>query len=219
MPQLSNYEVYIFDCDGVILDSNQLKIEAMKNALEAHFLSPRQIEQCVSYFRYNFGKSRFHHVAHFLDSFLSVAPEQKAEIERQILESFSKQCRTLYLLADLTPGFITFIKQCQGKKYVASGSEQGELRDVFAERGLDKYFDGVFGSPMPKAELIKHILEQEQNTNAVMFGDAESDMLSAHQNEIDFVFYTPYSNVKDKMLEQCSLHQHLVIADFSTERI
>ena len=33
MPPLNDYEVYIFDCDGVILDSNQLKIKAMKQAL------------------------------------------------------------------------------------------------------------------------------------------------------------------------------------------
>jgi phosphoglycolate phosphatase-like HAD superfamily hydrolase len=218
MPQLSSYDIYIFDCDGVILDSNQLKIKAMRNALEAHFSNHALINDCVDYFRNNFGKSRFHHVRHFLDSILGVKEDQRDALEQLILTSFSTQCRALYLKAEITPGFMAFIEQCKGKRYVASGSEQNELRDVFVQRGLDVHFNGVFGSPTPKTELIRGILEQENNTNAVMFGDAESDMLSAKQNQIDFVFYAPYSNVKEKMIEQCLLQQHLIIDDFSTTR-
>lgn len=218
MPLLSEYEVYIFDCDGVILDSNELKIEAMKNALEEHFSAKNLIAECVDYFRHNFGKSRFHHVAHFLDSILTIEDDNRSKIEQLILADFSKQCRTLYLKAQLTHGFMSFLAQCKGKRYVASGSEQIELRDIFVQRGFDAHFDGVFGSPTPKVELIRNILEQENNTNAVMFGDAESDMMSAMQNHIDFVFYAPYSNVKEKMIKQCCLHQHLIIDDFSTVR-
>lgn len=216
MPLLSEYELYIFDCDGVILDSNQLKIEAMKNSLEGYFSDNDLITKCVDYFRNNFGKSRFHHVGHFLDSILIIEDEKRSEIERCILSDFSKQCSIKYLEAQLTPDFMSFLDKCKGKRYVASGSEQSELREVFVQRGLNTHFDGVFGSPTPKAELIRNILKKENNTNAVMFGDAESDMLSAQQNNIDFVFYTPYSNVKDKMIEQCHFHQHLVINDFST---
>ena len=201
MHQLGNYEVYIFDCDGVILDSNQLKIEAMRNTLKTYFSTPEIIESCVDYFRKNFGKSRFHHVAHFLNVIIDIPLEQRSELECLILKDFSKQCRVLYLLADLTPGFIQFVKQCKGKKYVASGSEQNELREVFCQRGLDKYFDNVFGSPTPKAELIKHILDNEQTINAVMFGDALSDLQASQKNKIDFVFYAPYSNVQDSLFK------------------
>ncbi|MGF1779076.1 HAD family hydrolase [Vibrio nomapromontoriensis] len=215
MPLLSKYEVYIFDCDGVILDSNQLKVEAMKSVLEVHFSAEERIAECIDYFRHNFGKSRFHHIEHFLNAILGIEEDQKDELEQLILADFSKQCRILYLSAELTPGFLVFLTQCKGKRYVASGSEQNELRDVFVQRGLDVHFDGVFGSPVPKAELIQRILEQEKNTNAVMFGDAESDMLSAQQNSIDFVFYSPYSNVKEKMIKQCEINKYLIINDFS----
>ena len=146
MHQLANYEVYIFDCDGVILDSNKLKIEAMKNTLEANFSSKRLIDECIEYFSHNFGKSRFHHVAHFLDSILKPRKENKSQLELIILEEFSKHCRTLYMSAKLTPGFMEFLVQCDGKRYVASGSEQNELREVFVKRGLNKYFNGSTNS-------------------------------------------------------------------------
>ncbi|KYN85340.1 haloacid dehalogenase [Vibrio cidicii] len=207
MPLLSEYEVYIFDCDGVILDSNQLKIEAMKNALEAHFSTPDLIAECIDYFRHNFGKSRFHHVAHFLASILVVEEVKRSELERRILADFSQQCRTLYLTAQMTPGFMSFLEQCKGKRYVASGSEQSELRDIFVQRGLDAHFDGVFGSPTPKAELIRNILKQENNTNAVMFGDAMSDLQAAKVNNCHFVAYLPYSNVGEQLRKEAlSLH-------------
>ncbi|MCG9723417.1 HAD hydrolase-like protein [Shewanella sp. Isolate7] len=218
MHLLSEYEVYIFDCDGVILNSNQLKIEAMKNALEAHFSSQVLINECVNYFRQNFGKSRFHHVSHFLDNIFEIDERDKDELEQFVLNDFSKQCRTLYLSAELTPNFIEFLEQCEGKRYVASGSEQNELRDVFKKRCLDIHFDGVFGSPRPKAQLIQDILQRGHTTNAVMFGDAESDLLSAKQNNIDFVFYSPFSNVKEKMIKLCDLEQYMVIDDFSNAR-
>ncbi|EHU5004812.1 HAD family hydrolase [Vibrio vulnificus] len=201
MLQLNKYDIYIFDCDGVILDSNQLKIVAMKNALEAHFSNHELIEQCLNYFRCNFGKSRFHHVSYFLDYILTVDADRRSEVERLILASFSKQCRNLYLSADVTPGFFQFLEKCKGSKYVASGSEQEELREVFEQRGLDSYFDGVFGSPTPKVELVKEILKMENKNSAVLFGDAVSDLFSARENKIDFVFYSPYSNVIERLSE------------------
>ncbi|WP_421285735.1 HAD family hydrolase [Aeromonas veronii] len=219
MLRLGEYEVYIFDCDGVIFDSNQLKINAMKSVLEAHFSNKKLISECVNYFCHNFGKSRFHHVSHFLDVIFDIEDEQKKELEHAIITDFSKLCRTLYLSAELSPSFMTFLAQCKGKRYVASGSEESELRDVFAQRQLDVYFHGVFGSPLSKAGIIKNILEQEQTSNAVMFGDAESDMLSAQQNHIDFVFYSPYSKVKEKMTVLCKLHNHLIVSDFSKLRL
>lgn len=218
MHPLANYEVYIFDCDGVILDSNELKIEAMKSVLEIHFSTKHLIDKCIEYFRHNFGKSRFHHVAYFLDSILLIKEEKKTELEQLILADFSKKCLSLYLKAKLTPSFMIFLKQCKGKRYVASGSEQNELRKVFVQRGLDEHFDDVFGSPTAKEELVRRIIEQGKNKKTVMFGDAMSDMLAAQKNGIDFVFYTPYSNVKEKMIEKCQLYQYLVIDDFSSVR-
>jgi phosphoglycolate phosphatase-like HAD superfamily hydrolase len=174
----------------------------MKNALEANFSESEPIEQCVEYFRNNFGKSRFHHVSYFLEKILDVEREEREVYEKSILKNFSEQCQMLYLESEVTPGFLEFLKQCNGKKYVASGSEQTELRCVFAKRGLDKYFDGIFGSPVTKVENVRHILELEQSNNAVIFGDALSDLYAAKDNNCHFVAYLPFSNVRNKLIEE-----------------
>ena len=199
MRQISEYTVYIFDCDGVILDSNRLKIEAMQNSLMSLSISGDEVSECVNYFAKNFGKSRFHHIKYFIENILTPADQKKSEVESKILESYSSQCKELYLTADLTPGILDFIRGLDGDKYVASGSEQSELREVFDKRGLTSFFRGIYGSPELKSNLVKNILENYEPHQAIMFGDAVSDVAAAQNNNIDFVAYLPFSNVKKEM--------------------
>lgn len=211
MPSLSDYDVYIFDCDGVILDSNQLKIDAMQAALKSILPDSKYIDICVDYFRNNFGKSRFHHVDVFVNDYLQLDEVAKEQTKKRILDAYSSQCKTLYLSAEITPGFIEFIKGLDGHKYVASGSEQGELREVFQERGLDVYFKGIFGSPVRKPQLVSNILAKEESASTIMFGDAISDMEAANINAIDFIAYLPFSNVREKMIKESTVNKFKII--------
>ena len=206
MHQLPNYNVYIFDCDGVILDSNQLKINAMENALINFFGSNNKVVDCIEYFKKNFGTSRFNHVKFFVNNIFMLSGSDKEIAYEEILLNYSAQCRSLYLLADLTPGILEFITKLKGKVYVASGSEQNELRAVFKERNLEIYFQDIYGSPTAKVELVAKILQESNSNKALMFGDALSDMDSAFSNSIDFIAYLPYSNVK-KELELASIER------------
>jgi phosphoglycolate phosphatase-like HAD superfamily hydrolase len=200
MPFEQKYDVYIFDCDGVILDSNKLKINAMRSALVALGFEHDKVQRCVDYFSQNFGKSRYHHIKVFVEQLLDLDDTtNSSSIEQKILDLFSCQCRQLYLKADITPYYLSFIQNLKGKKYIASGSEQGELRDVFTARKLDQYFDGIYGSPTAKSENIKHILTLENTKNAIFFGDALSDLEASLDNQINFIAYRPYSNVPDKL--------------------
>jgi len=204
MHPIANYDVYIFDCDGVILDSNQLKIDAMQNALASIINDSIRVNACVDYFRNNFGRSRFHHVDVFVEQFLLLDDTAKNNVKDDILQAYSSQCKSLYLQAQLTPGFIDFINQLNGKKYIASGSEQQELREVFKARNLDVYFDDIFGSPTKKSDLVTNILQLTNSDNAIMFGDAISDLEAAQANSINFIAYLPYSNVKASLAELAS---------------
>ncbi len=214
MLQLSDYEVYIFDCDGVILDSNQLKIDAMKNAVASYTSDVYLVEQCIKYFKNNFGKSRFHHVDIFVSDILKIDATLAEEAKVQLLALYSGQCKSLYMSAKISDGFIEFITALKGKKYVASGSEQSELREVFKERGLDQYFDEIYGSPEKKGNHIRAIIADADPSKAIMFGDAVSDLEAAKDNEVEFVFYSPLSNVKEKMLSLCQLDSYKVINSF-----
>jgi len=210
MLQLSEYDTYIFDCDGVILDSNQLKIVAMRNAVESYEFDALLVNRCVEYFKNNFGKSRFHHIDMFVNDILKVDAAFTEEVKTKLLSLYSSQCRALYMTAEITDGFVDLITALKGNKFVASGSEQGELREVFKERGLDQYFDGIFGSPEKKVNHVKAIIDANKLSKAIMFGDAVSDLEAARDNEIDFVFYRPLSNVQSKMDILCDKYNYKV---------
>jgi phosphoglycolate phosphatase-like HAD superfamily hydrolase len=205
MHQIFNYDIYIFDCDGVILDSNALKVQAMKDSLYSLSFSSAIVSRCADYFSKNFGKSRFHHVKYFLDEIINTQNIDKEDIGSKILACYSEKCRKLYMEADITPGFLEFISSLNGCKYIASGSEQNELREVFKKRGLDKLFNNIYGSPISKDEIVSNILSKYNITNAIMFGDAISDFNAAVNNNIEFIAYLPYSNVSVEMQRNCDM--------------
>lgn len=216
MNRLFDYGVYVFDCDGVIFNTNELKAHAMQAALSTSFEDDALVSECISYFRENFGKSRFHHIKYFLEEVFGVGEQERPKLEFNLLKIYSFQCREMYCSADLAPGFLQFLEVCRGKKYVASGSEESELREAFDRRALSTYFSGIYGSPTEKSRNVEKILAGEKGKTAVMIGDAMSDMNAARENGIDFVFYSRFSNVKEAMLENCKLYDYKVINDYSS---
>ncbi len=216
MLPISNYDIFIFDCDGVILDSNKLKLNAMEKAISHEGVSKCEVNECIDYFSKNFGKSRFHHIEYFLSNIISLPPAEVPNKKESILNSFSKQCKKLYLSAEITPNFIDFLTQLDGTKYVASGSEQEELRYVFRERNLSKYFKEIFGSPTKKSELVNKIISKEPDSKVLMFGDAESDFDASKDNGIDFCAYLPFSNVPEKLMVLSRINNFKVIDNWSS---
>ena len=51
MINLKNYDVFIFDCDGVILDSNSLKSEAFRISLSDE--DTEKVDELVLYHKQN----------------------------------------------------------------------------------------------------------------------------------------------------------------------
>jgi HAD superfamily hydrolase (TIGR01549 family) len=189
---LNPYDTIILDCDGVIFDSNVLKLNAFKEALKDYDES--LVLKFIEHFKMNFGTSRYTLAKIFIVDFLKVTFTE--ELYNKILKNYSDNCVTLYQSSKFTSNFLDFILFYEDKKiFVASGSDQQELRDVFKKRDLSKFFTCVYGSPKKKSEIVKDIVIQ--NKNAVMVGDAESDMLAAQSNGIDFIFMRDYSTNED----------------------
>jgi beta-phosphoglucomutase-like phosphatase (HAD superfamily) len=99
MRRFNEYGLLIFDCDGVILDSNILKIEAMKNALTDSRITTAEVDSCTSFFKNNFGKSRFYHIDHFVNKVINIDASAVDEYKETLLTAYSKQCKRLYLQA------------------------------------------------------------------------------------------------------------------------
>jgi HAD superfamily hydrolase (TIGR01549 family) len=185
----------IFDCDGVIFDSNELKVKAFKNTLSPY--PSDKIEAFINYHQKNAGVSRYVKFRAFLTEFIH-QPFDIKEYEK-LLTIYGKECQRLYQKAPLTQGCRATLKMLSAAipLYIASGSDETELQTIFKQRNLTQYFRKIFGSPKTKTECVQAALNDlGTNKAVVMVGDAKSDWQAAQKNNIQFIFMSQYSENK-----------------------
>ena len=187
--KLKQYDFVVFDCDGVILDSNEMKSEAFAQSLRGE--SDELIEQFIAYHKSNGGISRYKKIDYF---FHQIKKETK-NVEQQIadtLDKYSAIVKKGLNECSYIAGVIETIKTLQQENiplYVVSGSDEEELNQVFHDRGIKKQFKEIYGSPKTKIENLEKIQKSRGNlANGVVLGDSKSDMLAAEFYNLDFMY-------------------------------
>ena len=199
MTDLTRYRTAIFDCDGVILDSNAIKSEAFHATVCDE--SPALADQFVEYHKANGGISRYVKFAWFYRELANCpAVEQAAKVEAALVR-YASIVRAQLLQCPLTPGVLDCLQFFAAHNvpcYVNSGGDQAELREVFATRGLDRWFAGIYGSPATKHDNLAQLQSQHaMPLPGVFFGDAKSDYLAAQAFGLDYIFLQGCSEWRD----------------------
>jgi len=193
MHNLSKYKCAIFDCDGVILQSNELKTNAFADALKGE---PKElIEQFILYHKSNGGVSRYVKFEYY---FRNLKGEVNYEtMADQAISRYAKIVAEKLKTVDYVSGVISTIEFFNDKDipcFVVSGGDEEELHDVFRYRGIFKKFVKILGSPVTKNEHIAALVQSNQlDWPAIFFGDARSDMDAALHNGLDFCFINQFS--------------------------
>lgn len=194
----------VFDCDGVLLDSNRIKTEAFGHV--AMQFGADAAEALVRFHVQNGGISRYRKFEHLLAHILQRAPDA-AEIER-LAHQYGRHVCDQLLLCPMTPGLKELREATPHTNWmVVSGGDQAELRYVFAERGLASMFDrGIHGSPDTKDEILsREIASGRLEQPALFLGDSRYDHEAALRAGLDFVFihgWTEFSDWRD----YCEIH-------------
>lgn len=191
-----NYNTYIFDCDGVVLNSNKVKTQAFYEAAK-HF-GHASAQALVDYHIVNGGVSRYLKFEYFLTDILQTVLDQS--VLDDLLIRFSQSVKQGLMECDVADGLEEMrVKTPQANWLIVSGGDQDELRDVFTLRGLAKYFDGgIFGSADDKDKILaREKASQNIGGNALFVGDSKYDYLAASKAGLDFVFLSDWTEVKD----------------------
>ena len=192
---LAKYRTLVFDCDGVILNSNPIKTDAFYQAALPYGDEPAR--KLREYHVEHGGISRYHKFDWFLKTVLG--REIPSEEEREeLLERYAALVWDAILECEIDEAIFELRRQTPDARWiVASGGDQNELRTLFSRRGLDHLFDGgIFGSPTSKKVILK---ENEGIVAtfrpALFFGDSMHDYHSAVNAEIDFAFVSHWSEI------------------------
>ncbi|WP_260260064.1 HAD family hydrolase [Vibrio intestinalis] len=183
-----SYSFAVFDCDGVILDSNKAKSEAFASALLGE--DEKLINEFIDYHKSNGGISRYIKFEHFFKN-IKNQKSYKSELEESLVR-YAELSKQALLECEVIPGITRVLSELNHLDipcYVVSGGDENELREVFNLRGLSAYFSGVFGSPLSKVDNLD-ILEKSGKLigSGIFFGDARSDMEAAERYNLDFMF-------------------------------
>lgn len=194
--KLSTYKCWIFDCDGVLLNSNEVKTEAFRTSVIGY--GSEKADELVNYHILNGGISRFKKFDYFFEAILGRAPK-KGEMD-ELLKSFAKVTIEGLLNCDEAEGLRELLDAIPSDvpKLVVSGGAQSELREIFKQRGLAPYFTAIYGSPDTKEAIL--IRERKNNVlsdPAIYIGDSRYDYEAATACGLDFIFVYGWTEFKD----------------------
>lgn len=176
----------ILDFDGVILESNSVKIagfyELFKEFGEekAYFIS--------SYFGSNAGLSRYDIIKFFFKTY------NNEEIDEDKLlyyaNKYSEIVKTKVVLSDFVPGCKEFIENnIDYNLYIVSSSDEKDLKFICNKIEISSYFDAILGSPVKKEINIKNILNYYKldKNETIYIGDSLNDYHATIKNKLTFI--------------------------------
>ena len=184
---MNKIKAIIFDFDGVIAESVNVKTEAFAEIYKPY--GDDVVRKVVEHHLANGGVSRFEKFKIYHNNYLGKSISDD-EIQK-LAKEFSNLVLTKVVESPYVKGAYEFISG-NYKKYdlfISSGTPQNEIREIAKRRNIAKYFKGIFGSPLLKSEHTKKIMKKKnyKNDEVVFIGDAPSDSEAAIDNDIFFI--------------------------------
>lgn len=176
----------VFDFDGVILESVDIKTQAFRKLYEP--FGANIADKVVRHHLANGGISRFEKFRLYHREYLN-----KELNDQEVLywaERFGQLVVDLILRCPFVDGAEDFFATESSTPYfIASGTPQEELRWIVEKRNLSNKFAGVFGSPTKKLDILKNILLQTglHAREVLMIGDSINDFEPANELGMPFL--------------------------------
>jgi len=185
---LQSKKLFVFDFDGVIADSIEVKTEAFRSLYEQY--GERIAQKVVDHHRANGGMSRYDKFTYYHQAFLDIKLNQRTMDE--LCDAFSELVVKKVIASPEINGIRLFLDQLynMGKTCaVNSATPQEEIELIVHSKKLAKYFSEIYGSPSSKKQNLKNLIRQYglASRDVVFFGDDTADMLAAEELNIEFI--------------------------------
>ena len=176
------------DFDGVIVDSNKFKEEAIEKSILKLFGNNKKSKEAVNYFNANAGISRKEKLSKFYD--------EKDVLE--IMKIYSNECDNFFSTATPTEGLVSFLEYIQLtnkniKIYILSGGEKNEINLFLKQNNLLQFFEDILSSEQSK---LDHMKEKKVSENDIFIGDSKNDLKTSLQSRINFILFEGYKSLE-----------------------
>ena len=189
---LGPYRAWLFDCDGVILDSNNVKTNAFYEL--ARPFGVEVADAFVSYHKATGGVSRFVKVRHLFETLLGRV-QCEADVAAGLVR-FGQLVTDGLQSCAMVPGVEELLDRLTLDVFrgVISGGLESEVQQVLASRGLTSRFDAIRGSPATKDDIFGDLAKEGVlSGGAIFFGDSRYDYEVAERFGVDMVFVSGVS--------------------------
>lgn len=203
----------IFDFDGVILESAQIKTEAFSYLVRD--LPEKQQKQFVEYHRKNMGISRYTKFQYLVEEILHKTYSK--EEEQRYSSSFNQIVMEQIIKCPFVPGAEEFLKRNHKKLqlFIASGTPIEELNLILEKRNLKDYFTEAYGTPMKKDQITEQIQNKYHlfASEIIFVGDAIVDKETAEKEKLIFIGRRTPDNIEDFLNVEYLINNLLEIED------
>jgi HAD superfamily hydrolase (TIGR01509 family) len=186
-------DLVIFDCDGVLIDSEVLSARILIEEVAA-----LGVTLTPGYVRDNFLGRSFPTVAQLIrERFALVLPaEFEARYRARLLERFMTDLRT-------TPGITDLLPRINAPICVATSSSPPRVAQSLAISGLDKFFSNIFTASMvkrgkPAPDLFLHAAAEigVDPVRCLVIEDSRPGIAAAQAAGMNILLYTGGSHMR-----------------------
>lgn len=168
----------VFDFDGVLVDSVEVKTEAFMALYADH--GEAVVAEVRAFHLRNGGMSRYDKLRHWQRT-LVAGPDDEATVQA-LGDRFGAIVKSRVIAAPEIAGAGAALATLSARLplHVASATPEAELKEIVAARGLTGYFASIHGVPTRKAEALRmRLAEGIAADEVLMIGDATADHAAA----------------------------------------
>ena len=191
---LDAYKAILWDFDGVIKDSVDIKIEAYLNLFEN--VDPRVHLKIAAHNLSCIGHSRLNKIPLYLEWSGLGATKENVQL---YLDKYSQLVRNAVIESEWVPGVLEYLnKEYLNQKFaLITATPQLEIVEILEELRIRKYFQIIYGAPVEKIEAIE-LIKNDWNIDdkSILFiGDSEGDLEAAVFHQLDFALRITNQNL------------------------
>jgi phosphoglycolate phosphatase-like HAD superfamily hydrolase len=205
--RLSAARLVLWDFDGVIKESVEVKAQAFTELFRP--FGDDVARRAADHHRANSGISRYEKLPLYL-AWAGQASDAPA-VQRYEREFAGLVVRGV-IEAAWVPGALEYLsRNPHGQRFgIVTATPEGEMTGILAALRIDALFCRVSGAPRPKTRAVAEALAAEavRPSDAVLVGDAVTDMDAAERNGVPFVLR------RTKRAPDACLERHPALDDF-----